>query len=311
MTADDKRYVTVLVLGRPGTTARRFRISRRGLGLLALASLCAALGIGYVLGSRSVTRSAVTRVKPSAPVSVTAAAMGAQPPASAVPAVPPAANVAATDAGAPKVAEAAPGVEAAPAGEPLRMLRDGPNQRTLELYPFAADGSSRASAFKLLETAMACGSGHSQKPDAALVRVLLEAQHNFAKPIVLLGGRCPKHDDRPDSAAQHRAGRAADVRIGGVTSEQLMSWLVKRGVGGAGRYKRAGFVHIDVRAGAREQWEAEEPAPERAEPKRAAQPAAAAAEATTEAAAPAQAAEPAASRPEPAARDHAADAPEN
>jgi hypothetical protein len=162
-------------------------------------------------------------------------------------------------------AAAVPSADGAPAGEPLLFVRDGQQgEQVIEVHPFAADGSPRASDFALLEAELACGSGHSQQPEAALVRLLLEAQRDFGKPLVLIGGRCPAHGDHPDTAAHHRAGRAVDMRMRGVSSEQLMTWLVKRGVGGAGRYKRAGFVHVDLRTGPREQWQAEEPVPQRA-----------------------------------------------
>jgi hypothetical protein len=91
--------------------------------------------------------------------------------------------------------------------------------------------------------------------------VLVAAHLKFGTPLLLLGGRCPAHDDHADTVDYHRTGRAADVRVRGVSSEKLMAWLVQRGVGGAGRYKQAGFVHIDVRPGSPEHWEAQERPP--------------------------------------------------
>jgi zinc D-Ala-D-Ala carboxypeptidase len=305
MAPRDRRDLTVLVLGGPGATSRRYRIRRRLIALLVIAMLCAALGVGYVLGNRSAQRSAVAS-DAGADSPVEGPVLPAVPALSAKVAPAAAPVLAVVDAGAPAPVDPLEGSAAAPpvatvegaaTGEPLRILRDGQGQEVIELHPFAADGTPRASDFDRLETEMACGSGHRQKPDVALVRVLLAAQQHFGKPIVLIGGRCPAHDDRPDSANHHRAGRAVDVRVRGVSSEQLMSWLVERGVGGAGRYRRAGFVHIDVRTGPREQWEAQEAAPERPKPKAAPS---AAPSAVDEAPIPSAASEAAAPEPPPA-----------
>lgn len=305
MASGDQHDWTVLVLGRPGDTARRYRVSRRLFGLFLIFIVCVGFAIGYVLARRDAAR---------APVA--AASVTQEPDPSAAPAQPidPAPAVAPTtlDAGAaeptPAAAEpaaAAPTAPTAPAGtavpadgEPLRILRENGSE-LIELHPFAADGSANASAFELLETEMACGSGHRQKPEPSLVRVLLEIHQHFGKPLLLLGGRCAAHDDQHDSLAQHRAGRAADVRVRGVSSEQLTTWLVEHGVGGVGRFKRASYVHVDVRSGPREEWEAVEPAPEKPRPKPEPAPSAAPEPAAEPAPAPAAPAE--ATAPEPAA----------
>ena len=214
----------------------------------------------------------------------------AQPKVSAQPPLPAAEAVRAVDASTPAAAPPAQAT-AAPttanpvataSGESLSILPDGKDEHVVELHPFAADGSPNASAFAALAIDTGCASGHSQQPDAALVHLLLDTAKNFANPLMLLGGRCSAHEDHEDTVAYHRAGRAIDFRVRGVPSEQLAAWLIKHGVPGVGRYRRAGYVHIDLRAGPHEQWEGEpNPAPPRA-----AQPAAPAAE--TAAPAPAQ-----------------------
>ena len=295
MAAGDRRDLQVLVLGRPGETSRRFRIRRGAIVGLVLGVLGAGLAVGYVLGGRA----AKSRVVADAGASVqpSAAPAHVEPPVMPRRQSPPIAPAAATaaggaDAGAATVIAAAPQLaapEAAPAGEALRFLRDGQGEE-IEVHPFAADGSPNPSAFQRLEAEMACGSGHSAPPDPALVRVLLAAQQEFRRPLVLLGGRCAAHEDHAETVAHHRAGRAADIRLRGVPSEQLMSWLIERGVGGAGRYKRASYLHVDMRTGPREQWEAVE---ERPKPKPAAQTAVPAGEE----AAPAPGNDPAAAEP--------------
>jgi hypothetical protein len=268
MAERDRRDVTVLVLGKPGQTSRRFRIDRRVVGAVVLAALFACLAIGYVLGNRQAARSrsaalAARAPGPSAPLAVERrSARPSGPSATAVAEAPADASVPPAQALAEPGAAAQPSVEGVAGGEPLQIVRGGQQgDEVIELHPFAADGSPRASDFDLLEAELACGSGHSQEPDAALVRVLIAAQHHFAKPLVLIGGRCPAHDDHPDTVNHHRAGRAVDLRVRGVSSDLLMSWMVEHGVGGAGRYKRAGYVHVDLRNGPRERWQASEPVP--------------------------------------------------
>ena len=238
--------------------------------MLVVALALGALGLGFVLGKGGDTRTAVASIASSHSIEA-APAVAPSLPAQPAPAAAPVIAVAAGSA-APTVAPppsptppptAAPEPSAKPAAvdAPLLLLRNASSDKVIELHPFAAGGNPSASAFQSLETLMACGDGHHEAPDPALVRVLLEAQHEFDKPLVMLGGRCARHDDHPEAIDHHRAGRGADVQLRDVPSEALMSWLVKRGIGGAGHYKhRGGFVHIDVRPAPFAQWEGKEPA---------------------------------------------------
>jgi hypothetical protein len=259
MAAGDKRYLEFVVLGRPGEATRRYRIGRVALSLLVLAVPALGLAAGFVLGSRharAIRSDSVAESTPAIPVQSEHVAREPAPqPIEQVPAPAPAATIATAQ---PEPAPAPAAAPAVPSGEPLRIMRSSTSNEVIELHPFAADGSARASDFDLLESALACADGHEQEPDVALVRVLVEAQREFGKPLVFLGGRCSAHKDHADTEQYHRTGRAADVRVQGVPSDQLMAWAVQRGAGGAGRYKQAGFVHIDVRAGAPEQWRGEE-----------------------------------------------------
>jgi hypothetical protein len=271
---DESDNWTLLVLGGPGQPSRRYRVNLRAIGLLVIALMLGALGLGFVLGKGADAHTAVASITSSdssapaaviEPVPAVAPAIAAEPPPPVVPAPVAAVSTGGAAAASPPSEAAAASaarsaeVAAAAEGKPLLLLRSASSDEVVEVHPFAADGSPNASAFQLLETVMACGDGHHQAPAPALVRVLLEAQHAFDKPLVLLGGRCARHGDHPEAIDHHRAGRAADVRVRGVSTEQLMNWLVKRGAGGAGRYKGGGYVHVDVRSGPLEQWRGEEP----------------------------------------------------
>jgi uncharacterized protein YcbK (DUF882 family) len=74
---------------------------------------------------------------------------------------------------------------------------------------------------------------------------------------VLSGYRCPKHNRRVGGASdsQHVLGRAADIRIHGLTLQQmydLAESVADFARGGIGVYDR-GFLHVDVR-GHRARW---------------------------------------------------------
>ena len=52
--------------------------------------------------------------------------------------------------------------------------------------------------------------------------------------------------------SRHINGQALDVRLPGISTDQLCAHFLARGLGGVGCYRRAGFVHIDV--GPRRSW---------------------------------------------------------
>src|SRR6187431_3348187 len=96
MGAGDRPGWTVLVLGKPGETSRRYRISRRAIVLLLLAIPCAGLGIGYVLRSRHLATPA--QVAPAAAASSDLPAVAA-PALPAIPTLTPAKTAVSADAG--------------------------------------------------------------------------------------------------------------------------------------------------------------------------------------------------------------------
>lgn len=89
----------------------------------------------------------------------------------------------------------------------------------------------------------------------------------IGKPIIITSAcRCEKHNRRVGGAqpdpkkkkfgSQHLYGTAADIRVPGMTVEQLAraaEQVRAFRTGGIGRYPRKGFVHVDVR-GYRARW---------------------------------------------------------
>lgn len=91
--------------------------------------------------------------------------------------------------------------------------------------------------------------------DGKLLATLREAARHFnARRIDIVSGfRAPKynlmlrkkgHQVARDS--QHTHGNAVDFRIPGVDLESLHTWAVGRHLGGVGRYRGSGFVHMDT-----------------------------------------------------------------
>ena len=76
------------------------------------------------------------------------------------------------------------------------------------------------------------------------------AMNRIEKPITILSGyRSPETNNRLEGAARnsmHLHGKAADIRIAGVSNEvlaRLVGWLSERGVG---VYRERKFIHIDT-----------------------------------------------------------------
>ena len=127
----------------------------------------------------------------------------------------------------------------------------------LEVYSRAKDGAKKLSAnFTVQE--FACKDGTDPVfVDTELVRVLQSIRDHFGKPVVLTSAyRTAAHNKAVGGAtySQHCYGRAADIRVQGVSVEDLAAYAetLLPGTGGIGRYpvkkgRPAGWVHVDVR----------------------------------------------------------------
>ena len=94
--------------------------------------------------------------------------------------------------------------------------------------------------------------------DTDLVALLQAVRNHFNKPVVIISAyRTAAHNRAVGGAAysQHLYGRAADIRVSGVSTEQLAAFAetLLPGTGGVGRYPEKGFVHVDVRK-AKSRW---------------------------------------------------------
>lgn len=106
--------------------------------------------------------------------------------------------------------------------------------------------------FSRAEFACHCKCGFNDV-DLHLVGLLDALRNILNEPIhVLSGCRCEKHNDKCGGVknSQHKLGKAADIRVDGLSPRKLAEFIEKETClvfGGIGIYST--FVHVDVRQG--------------------------------------------------------------
>ena len=128
----------------------------------------------------------------------------------------------------------------------------------IKQYSLTKDGNRRlAPDFKVRE--LRCRDGtDTVMVDEALTVVLQCIREHFGKPVTITSGyRTPAHNAAVGGAksSQHLLGRAADIRVAGVSVEDVAAYTesLMPDWGGVGRYPvKAGratvWVHVDTRA---------------------------------------------------------------
>ena len=125
-------------------------------------------------------------------------------------------------------------------------------------YSLMADGDRRlAPYFKVRELRCRDGSD-TVMVDETLTVVLQCIREHFGKPVTITSGyRTAAHNEAVGGAksSQHLLGRAADIRVQGVSVEDVAAYAesLMPDWGGVGRYpvkagRATGWVHVDTRA---------------------------------------------------------------
>ena len=128
----------------------------------------------------------------------------------------------------------------------------------IKQYSLMADGNHRlAPDFKVRELRCRDGSD-TVMVDETLTVVLQCIREHFGKPVTVTSGyRTAAHNAAVGGAksSQHLLGRAADIRVEGVSVEDVAAYTesLMPDWGGVGRYpvkagKATGWVHVDTRA---------------------------------------------------------------
>ena len=128
---------------------------------------------------------------------------------------------------------------------------------TIKAYSKAKDGNKKLSTnFKVKE--FACSDGSDPIfIDSELVTSLQNIRTHFGKSVTITSAyRTPTKNKAVggQTYSQHLYGRAADIKVKGVTPKQVAAYAEKLlpGKGGIGIYST--FTHIDVRS-AKSRWE--------------------------------------------------------
>lgn len=132
------------------------------------------------------------------------------------------------------------------------------SEEMIRQYSFAKNGDRRlAPDFKVREFRCRDGS-ETVMVDETLTVVLQCIREHFGKPVTITSGyRTAAHNAAVGGAksSQHLLGRAADIRVQGVSVEDVAAYAesLMPDWGGVGRYpvkagRATGWVHVDTRA---------------------------------------------------------------
>ena len=121
---------------------------------------------------------------------------------------------------------------------------------TIKVYSKAKDGNKKLSTnFRVKE--FACSDGSDPIfIDSELVTILQKIRTHFGKAVTITSAyRTPTHNKNVGGTtySQHLYGRAADIKVSGVSPSKVSAYAEEllSGKGGVGIYNT--FTHIDVR----------------------------------------------------------------
>ena len=126
---------------------------------------------------------------------------------------------------------------------------------SIAVHPFNERHEPNADDMAQISHAMRCRvTGTEIEIDPKLVEILVRLHALYGREIQLISGHRQPNTISTKSTSQHTLGRAADIRIPGVSIEELKRVALSLGARGVGLYPEKGFVHVDVRQQARYTW---------------------------------------------------------
>jgi uncharacterized protein YcbK (DUF882 family) len=126
---------------------------------------------------------------------------------------------------------------------------------TLSTRPFDDLLRPDPRAFEDVNHLMRCRvTGHEVQMDPRLIAILSQLSTVYGRTLQLISGHRAPHANGTSPTSQHTLGRAADIRIPGVSITELKKVAIKLGARGVGLYPEKGFVHVDVREKQRYYW---------------------------------------------------------
>lgn len=134
----------------------------------------------------------------------------------------------------------------------IASLRHG---EAIDVVPFDEHGVANEAAFAAISHLFRCRvTGEEVPANERLIKLLVTLNDLYDKPLQLISGhRVPGTIDTSPTS-QHVYGTAADVRVPGVTIEELRAVALELGARGVGLYTQKQFVHIDFRVQPKYQW---------------------------------------------------------
>lgn len=249
----------VVVLGAAGRPSRAFRISGWLLGALTCL-LALPLGTGVLLGARHASAQRTVPWLTSdplaagcgddlgpvrrAPYVVLARSVAPLPeePELLVPPAPPEPVLGLT----PKTPEHRRGR--------LRLVSFHHNE-SIDVVPWNERGERDEAAFAAVANLFRCRvTNHEVEVNERLVKLLTQLGDLYDKPLWLISGHRTPFANDTSPTSEHTLGTAADVRVPGVSIDELRAVALELGARGVGLYTEKQFVHIDFRERRKYQW---------------------------------------------------------
>jgi uncharacterized protein YcbK (DUF882 family) len=126
---------------------------------------------------------------------------------------------------------------------------------SIDVVPWNELGEKSEQAFAEIARLWRCRvTGHEIAVDEKLVKLLITLNDLYDKPLYLISGHRTPHTIDTSPTSQHVTGTAADVRVPGISIEELREVALELGARGVGLYTHNRFVHIDFRPQRKYQW---------------------------------------------------------